>query len=172
VQDLQGEAERVTPAETLECLVQFYREKGALERRHEAVARTVGQYDRNNAYQYIIAREQQHLSWVADAIGETGTTVTDLPPVENLSRQKQDEDALAVVAADARALESLVAGWRDRVTRMTNARHRLMLQLVLGESLEHTRLLRQAAEGRIDLLGRRTGGERTAGSVLSTRWVE
>ncbi len=35
-----------------------------------------------------------------------------------------------------------------------------MLDLVLGESLEHARLFQQAAGGRLDLLGRRRGGER------------
>jgi len=51
VQDLQGKAERVKPNEILERLRAIYSEKASLRRRHEAVARLVGQYDLNNAYQ-------------------------------------------------------------------------------------------------------------------------
>ena len=47
-----------------------------------------------------------------------------------------------------------------------------MLELMLGETQEQARLFHQAAGGRLDLLGRRTGGDRLAGSVLPTRWVE
>ncbi len=47
-----------------------------------------------------------------------------------------------------------------------------MIELMLGEMLEQARLFHQAAAGRVDLLGRRTGGDRTPGVVLPTRWVE
>ena len=55
---------------------------------------------------------------------------------------------------------------------MTHARHRIMLDVVLGESREHQRLFEQAAAGFEDLLGRRTGGRVRQGSVLPARWME
>ena len=47
-----------------------------------------------------------------------------------------------------------------------------MLDVVLGESLEHKRLFEQAASGMEDVLGRRTGGVARQGAVLPTRWME
>ena len=55
---------------------------------------------------------------------------------------------------------------------MTHARHRNMLDVIFGESLEHKRLFDQAAAGFEDLLGRRTGGVPRQGAVLPTRWME
>ena len=54
---------------------------------------------------------------------------------------------------------------------MTNARHRGMLRVILGEMLEQKRFFEQALAGRNDLLGRRADGMGTPGKVLSTRWV-
>jgi hypothetical protein len=157
----------------LRHLVDAYREKAALRSRHEAVARVAGQYDVNNTYQYVIAREDQHLGWLADAIQAMGGTVPggepDAPAVPAV---KGDEALRAVVLDDAKKLDAFVAAWRPRTTRITNARHERMLYLMLGEMQEQARLFHQAAAGRLDLLGRRTGGDRTAGAVLPTRWVE
>jgi hypothetical protein len=173
MQDLQGKTERVTPAELLRHLVELYGEKAALRGRHEAAARVAGQYDVNNTYQYIVAREDEHLSWLAHAIQGMGGAVpggaSELP---DLSGVKGDEALRAVVLDDARSLDAFVAAWRSRVSVIANARHKLMLELMLGEMQEQSRLFRQAAAGRLDLLGRRTGGDRTPGSVLPTRWVE
>jgi hypothetical protein len=47
-----------------------------------------------------------------------------------------------------------------------------MLNVILGESLEHQRFFEQAAAGFEDLLGRRTGGVPRVGAVLPTRWLE
>ena len=44
----------------------------ALLNRHEAVARLVGNLDFNNTYQYVVAREETHLSWLQAAIEELG----------------------------------------------------------------------------------------------------
>ena len=55
---------------------------------------------------------------------------------------------------------------------MTNARHRTMLRVILGETLEQKRFFDQALAGRTDLLGRRADGAGTEGGVLPTRWVE
>lgn len=62
--------------------------------------------------------------------------------------------------------------WRPRVDAMTHARHRMMLNVILGETLEHKRFYEQALSGRADLLGRRADGAGTGGGVLPTRWVE
>jgi hypothetical protein len=162
----------VKPADTLQRLLDAYVEKAALRNRHEAVARIVGQYDVNNTYQYVIAREDQHLRWLADAIASLGGTVPDQTAHGAVAAVKGDDAVRLIVGEDAQALDALVGAWRPRVAAMTHARHRLMLELTLGEMQEHARLFHQASAGRLDLLGRRTGGERTAGSVLPTRWVE
>jgi len=162
----------VKPTETLHQLLGAYLDKTALRGRHEAVARIVGQYDVNNTYQYVIAREDQHLRWLADAVVDLGGAVPDPPAQQTVTPVKGDEALCRVVGEDAQGLEAFVGAWRPRVAAITNARHRLMLELMLGETQEQARLLHQAAAGRLDLLGRRTGGDRLAGSVLPTRWVE
>jgi hypothetical protein len=59
-----------------------------------------------------------------------------------------------------------VEKWRPRVDAVTNARYRNMLNVILGESIEHQRLFQQASAGLEDLLGRRTGGvPRVGGSA-------
>jgi hypothetical protein len=173
VQDLQGKAKRVTSSELLRHLVDAFGEKAALRRRHEAVARVAGQYDLNNTYQYVIAREDQHLGWLASAILDLGggTVSGDAPPLETPA-VKGDAAIRGVVLEDARALDAFVDAWRTRVAGITHARHQRMIELMLGEMLEQARLFHQAAAGSVDLLGRRTGGARTPGVVLPTRWVE
>jgi hypothetical protein len=47
-----------------------------------------------------------------------------------------------------------------------------MLNVLLGETLEHRRLFEQAAAGSEDVLGRRTDGAERVGGVLPTRWME
>jgi hypothetical protein len=47
-----------------------------------------------------------------------------------------------------------------------------MLGVILGESLEHSRLFEQAAAGLEDVIGRRTGGVARVGAVLPDRWQE
>jgi hypothetical protein len=47
-----------------------------------------------------------------------------------------------------------------------------MLNVILGESVEHQTLFEQAAAGFEDVLGRRTRGVARVGGVLPTRWVE
>jgi hypothetical protein len=56
---------------------------------------------------------------------------------------------------------------------MTNARHRGMLRVILGETREQQRFFEQALAGRTDLLGRRAGVDGEAiGEVLPARWIE
>jgi hypothetical protein len=162
----------VKPAEILHQLIGAYQDKAALRGRHVAVARVVGQYDINNTYQYVIAREDQHLRWLSDAIVDLGGAVPDAPAPQAVPLVKGEEAVRPVVGDDAQGLDAFVGAWRPRAATITNARHRLMLELMLGETQEQARLFHQAAVGRLDLLGRRTGGDRLAGSVLPTRWVE
>ena len=56
--------------ELLAVLADFHRDKLALRQRHVAVARQVAHYDANNTYQYVITREDVHLSWLESAIVE------------------------------------------------------------------------------------------------------
>jgi len=58
------------------------------------------------------------------------------------------------------------------VAGISHARHRTMLNVVLGESREHQRLFEQAASGLEDVIGRRTTGATRVGAVLPDRWQE
>ena len=79
----------------------------------------------------------------------------------------------AVIERDARDADAFVERWRRRVETMDNARHRKMLEVILGETLEQKRFFQQALAGRHDLLGRRTDDVGAlVGKVLPTRWIE
>jgi hypothetical protein len=160
-------------------LTEFAAQRVALIERHEASARAVSHYDFNNTYQYVISREETHLSWLQNALVEYGAV---LPPAgaESLpapgapKRGRTIEPAAirTILEDDARDLGAFVERWRPRVDAMTHARHRSMLNVILGESVEHQRFFEQAAAGLEDLLGRRTGGVPRVGAVLPTRWQE
>ena len=155
-------------------LQEFHRDKLNELLRHQSGARFVGQYDHNNTYQYIINREEMQLGWLAAAITELGGTVTDSTELpERGAAGKGDAVAQAIIEEDARAAQAFVERWKPRVEAMTHARHRGMLRVVLGETLEQQRFFAQALEGRTDLLGRRAQQLGPAiGEVLPTRWVE
>jgi hypothetical protein len=169
---LQGKAKRVKPAELLDLLREFYAEKAAMRQAHAAGAAFVTDYDFNNTYQYVIAREDMHLRWVIDAITELGGTVEDPRPAEPRVSGKGTDGQAAVIREDRDAAQAFVDRWRDRVEQMTNARNRILLRVILGETLEHRRFFDQALAGRSDLLGRHADGAGTSGVVLPTRWVE
>ena len=157
----------------LSLLQAFYREKLAMLLRHEAAARLIGQYDINNTYQYIINREEVQLSWLASAIVELGGTVTDEPEPARKASGKGAEAARAILQEDLADAQAFVDRWRPRVEAMSNARHRGMLRVILGETLEQKRFFEQALIGRTDLLGRREKTLAPAhGEVLPTRWIE
>jgi hypothetical protein len=158
---LQGKAERVTA--TLALLREFHAEKLAMLLRHRAAARVMRQYDVNNTYQYVINREETQLSWIASAIVESGGIVTD---IEGEGATPVDE-ARAALTRDASQAQAFVARWQPRLASMTDARHRRVLDVVLGESLEHQRFFEQALAGRTDLLGKRgTAVPPASGDVL------
>jgi hypothetical protein len=150
----------------------------ALIQRHEASARVVSHYDFNNAYQYVIAREETHLTWLQTALSEIDAPMPAASPiaaVPDVDKSGKATDASAfhdILTDDARLLGAFVEKWRDRVKALSHARHRTMLNVVLGESLEHKRLFEQAASGFEDVIGRRTGGVARVGAVLPARWQE
>lgn len=162
----------MNPTDRLALLQECYREKAALLARHQAAAEFVSAYDSNNAYQYVLAREDVHLQWLRRAIEELGASVAELPPPPALATGPTAGAAHALAGEDARAAAAFLARWQPRVAAMTHARDRKMLELVLGEVAEHQRFFSQAADGNADLLGRRPDGAGTGGGVLPRRWVE
>ena len=153
-------------------------ERVALIERHEAGARVVSHYDFNNTYQYVIAREETHLGWLGNALSEQGTSMPKasaslaVPAVGKVGKKVEPGAFKAVLEDDARTLAAFVQKWRPKVDAITHARHRTMLNVVLGESLEHQRLFTQAASGFEDLLGKRTHDALRVGGVLPARWQE
>ena len=158
-------------APTLADLIrEFYLERVVLLMRHEDVAACVTDYDINNAYQYIINREETHLTWVRSAIEDLGGTTPaagEEPAVEAPAR----DAAAAFIADDARATAGFIDQWQPRVETVTNARDRGMLRVILGEMREQQRFFEQAAAGRDDLLGRRLDAGARRGQVIASRWV-
>ena len=168
-------------SELQSLLADFAAERLALLLRHEAGARAVSHYDFNNTYQYVISREETHLSWLGSALAEIGAPMPqasrslDVPATVKSGKKGPQGHADAfrdILADDATQLTSFVERWRPRVAGLTHARHRIMLDVILGESAEHARLFQQAASGFEDVLGRRTGGVARQGEVLPTRWLE
>ena len=159
------------PTELLATLREFHKARLAMRQRHVAVARHVSGYDFNNTYQYIIAREDVHLSWLEAAIAELEGKPDDVGEPE-IAAPKKKASYLPLIEEDARSARQFVDTWRPRVATVTHARHRNLLNVILGETLEHRRFFEQAAAGNTDLLGRRDGGESTGGEVLPVRWIE
>jgi hypothetical protein len=170
VHHLQGKAELVTATELLEFLSAFYRDKLTVRNRHVAAARFVAGYNVNNTYQYVINRDDMHVRWLQDAIVDTGGTPEE-QPVPDLDPGKGKDLERRVITADRDAARKFVERWRDRVESLPNARHRSMLRVILGETLEQQRFFDQALAGREDLLGRRADGAGTGDGVMATRWV-
>jgi len=157
----------------LPLLQEFYGDKLTALLRHQESARHVVQYDFNNTYQYILNREEAQLSWVATAISELGGVP---PEVADSGRSVNGRGADAsrqVIEEDAKDAQAFVDRWRPRVDAMANARHALMLRVILGEVLEARRFFEQALAGRTDLLGKRADQLGPShGEVLATRWIE
>ena len=163
--------------ELQQILTNFAADRVALLERHEAGARAVSHYDFNNAYQYVINREETHVAWLQTALAELKAPVPAAAAaiaVPEIPKGKKSDPTIfrGVLEDDARQLASFVERWRAPVAGMTHARHRIMLDVILGESREHQRVFEQAAAGIEDMLGRRTGGVPRQGAVLPTRWME
>jgi uncharacterized protein (DUF1501 family) len=175
---MQGKAEGLM-SDLQKLLTDFAAGRVALVERHEASARAVSHYDFNNTYQYVINREETHLSWLQSALAEykavlppAGAAGLPAPVAPKVGRKVEAAAFRGILEDDARYLGAFVEKWRPRVDAVTHARHRNMLKVILGESIEHKRLFEQAAAGLEDLLGRRTGGVERVGGVLPTRWLE
>jgi hypothetical protein len=160
-------------------LSDFAAERVALVERHEASARAVSHYDFNNTYQYVINREETHLSWLQNALAEyktavpaAGAAALATPEAPKTGKKIEKGAFRGILEEDVRLLGAFVERWRPRVDAVSHARHRNMLNVILGESMEHKRFFEQAAAGLEDLLGRRTGGVERVGAVLPTRWLE
>ena len=160
------------PAELRALLEEYYRDKLALWRRHVAAARLVDQYEFNNAYQYVIAREETQLQWLREAVEAAGGTQGEAPEPDLGSRRSGEDRLRAILTEDATQTRAFADKWRDRVPGITDARNRRMCEVILGETREHLRFFEQAIAGRDDLLGRRHANVGTGGGVLPTRWVE
>jgi hypothetical protein len=161
----------VTSHELKALLEEFYRDKLAMRNRHVAAARLIRSYDVNNTYQYIVNREDVQLSWLRDSITELGGRLAEVPEPEVRVHGKGIEAQRAILSEDRDAAQQSVDKWRDRAEQVTHARHRGMLRVILGETMEQKRFFEQGLAGRDDLLGRRMDGAGTGGGVLPTRWV-
>jgi hypothetical protein len=162
----------VKSTEMLELLREFFADKLAERARHVANARVVADYDFNNTYQYVIAREDTHLRWLADAVVDLGG-----PLDEGVAREAESSGKggaavqRAAIESDRDGAQRFIDKWRPRIDGLPNARHRTMLNVVLGETMEHKRFFDLALAGRTDLLGRRADGAGTGGGVMGARWV-
>jgi hypothetical protein len=161
-------------ADLLALVRDFHREKLGLRERHVAVARLVGDYAFNNTYQYIIAREDVHVSWLDAALADLGAQPADVAPVE-LPPLGRKESPKPLITEDATDASAFVTRWRARLPEVTNARLRGLMNVILGETLEQTRFFEQMLAGQEDLLGRRSNGPGSPGTgdgVMAVRWIE
>ena len=157
----------------LPLLQDFYKDKLSALLRHVAGARQVGQYDANNTYQYIINREETQLSWVGQAVVGLGGDVPASTAEPERSAGRGKDAALTIMEEDAREAQAFVDRWTPRVESMDNARHRGMLRVVLGETLEQKRFFEQARSGSTTLLGTRSpAAGALVGEVMANRWIE
>jgi bacterioferritin (cytochrome b1) len=170
VHHLQGKAKLVTAAELLDFMAAFYRDKLTIRNRHVSAARFVSDYNINNTYQYVINRDDMHVRWLQDAIVDLGGTPEE-QALPELDAGNTKDAQQKIITADRDAAKKFVERWTSRVDALPNARHRSMLRVILGETLEQERFFEQALAGREDLLGRRADGAGTGDGVLSTRWV-
>ena len=164
-------------SDLLNTLRELHRDKLTLRERHVAVARHVDHYDFNNTYQYAINREDVHLSWLETAIAEMGGTPDQVPPLDLPSpgpkaKRGKPGSFSGLVREDANSAEALVAKWRPRVATIENVRHAKMVQVILGETLEHQRFFAQIAQGNEQVLGTRMPGAGTGNGVMGVRWLE
>jgi hypothetical protein len=161
----------LTPQTLAELIREFYLERVKMLMRHEDVAAVITDYDINNAYQYIIAREQTHLSWLQHAMLDLGAGLADDPARGAAISPVKGDAWKGLSADDAKANAAFVDAWRARVDDVTHARHKGMLKVILGETLEHKRLFDQAALGRKDLIGKSLEINDHSGNVMTSRWT-
>jgi hypothetical protein len=171
VHHLQGKAKGVS-SDLQHLIRDFYLARLALLMRHEDVARHVSQYDANNAYQYVINREETHVSWLQHALLDVGAPIPPDPARTTVQPGSGPDGWKSLAADDARANQQFVETWRPKLETVTHARHKGMLKVILGEMLEHKRIFEQAATGREDVIGSHLDINQRTGVVASTRWME
>lgn len=160
-------------ADDLALLRELHHDKMTMYLRHVAVARLVSDYEFNNAYQYVINREDTHLKWLESGIAGLGGTPEVLSePTVTASSGKKNEKFLPLVAQDAEAAQALVTKWKPRAAEIRSERHRKMVTLMLGETMEQKRFFDHMLAGHDDLLGRRMPGASTGDGVMPVRWIE
>src|SRR5204862_2545449 len=118
---LQGKTERVKHGELLQMLLDVYRDKSALRQRHVAAARLVTDYDFNNAYQYVINREDVHLTWLYAAVTDHGGTPEDAAEPAVIASGNKAAAQQRLFTADRDQTQAFVDKWRDKVEHLTNA---------------------------------------------------
>lgn len=159
----------MTPAEVLSLLEAFHRDTLDLLQTHLANARSITDYDINNAYQQVLGRQEVHLRWLADAIEALGGAAPSPEPSQASQAAASLEATRALAVMDEQHQRQFLQRWTPRVAEVTHARHRLMLELILGEAGEHLRIFQQAVEGRSDLIGRHVDGKVLRGKVMAAR---
>jgi hypothetical protein len=150
----------------------FYRDTLALVFARQVNARAVTPYDANNAYQQVLGRQDVHLQWLEAAIAQLGGSAPPAPGASGESAagsRKEKPDQRALLESDVATQHRFVEGWERKVALVSNARHRKMLELILGEMREHLRVFQQALDGRTDVLGRHADGKVLSGKVLPAR---
>ena len=159
-------------APTQRALLQdAYRDRLALLNRHVDGATRMADYEFNNTYQYVIGREEIHVQWLRDALIDLGADVPTNPPTLAAPEGKGVAGERAILEDDQRLGRAFVDKWRGRLADVRNARHRRLLDVILGEVVEQTRFFELALAGRDDLLGRRMPGASTGDGVLPVRWM-
>lgn len=159
----------MTPAALLSVLEDFYRETLGLVQARQENARSVTEYNANNAYQQVLGRQDVHLQWLSDAIAELGGNPSSPGQSQEDAVTVRDSNEKSLLESDVRNQRTFVDRWAPLVDTVTNARHRKLLQLILGEMKEHLRVVQQAQEGRTDLLGRHSDGKVLRGEVMASR---
>ena len=153
-----------------ELIRDVYLERVSQLMRHEDVAQVITDYDINNAYQYIIAREETHLSWLQHALLDLGAKLA-ADPARGATLTARGDAWKTFAAEDATANARFVEKWRPKVDAVSNARQKGMLKIILGEMLEHKRLFDQAASGNRELIGKSLAINDHSGSVMPVRFV-
>ena len=152
-------------------LQEAYRDRLALLQRHIDGATRMADYEFNNTYQYVIGREEIHVQWLRDAVVDLGAEIPADAPVPSVPDGKGVSGERAILEDDQRLGRAFVDKWRARLGDVRNARHRKLLDVILGEVVEQTRFFELALAGRDDLLGRRMPGASTGDGVLPVRWM-
>jgi Mn-containing catalase len=116
---LQGKAKRVKSKEMLELLRELHRDKAAMRQSHVSAARVVSDYNFNNTYQYIIAREDMHVRWLADAVADLAGAPEE-PVLGEMPPQGKGRDVQrSVIEVNSRECRS---SWTSGVRESTRCR--------------------------------------------------